>query len=82
MQDVQWRQWASAKAAPDSHTRDQAKSRARAGTQHLQNKVGIADEKEKKNISNAPNAFNINLEIVNRNNCSLSLWKFHAWTYE
>lgn len=51
MQDVEWRQRAPAKADPDSHTRDQAKSRARAGTQHLQNKASIADEKEKKEHS-------------------------------
>lgn len=47
MQVVEWRQQASAKAAPDSHARDQAKSRARAGAHHLQNKADIADEKEK-----------------------------------
>jgi len=73
MEDVERRQQASAVAAPDSHTRGQAKSRGRAGTQHLQNRAGIAEEKEKKNIFNAPNVFNINLEKVNRNNCSLSL---------
>lgn len=78
MQDIQQRQQASVKAAPDSHNMDQSSNRI---IKSLWNKTGLTDEKEK-NILNTPNASNIKQEKLNKNYCFLSLWKFPARTYE